>query len=41
MNDRFQTRLLIRGLVAPVLLLAVVLLAAGRLSYWQGWVYGR
>lgn len=40
MNDRFKTSLLIRGLAAPVLLLAVVLLAAGRLSYWQGWAYG-
>lgn len=40
MNDRFQTRLLIRGLAAPVLLLAVLLLVAGRLSYWQGWAYG-
>ncbi len=40
MNDSFQTRLLIRGLAAPVLLLAVLLLVAGRLSYWQGWAYG-
>jgi hypothetical protein len=40
MSDGFRTRLLFRGLAAPVLLLAVVPLAAGRLSYWQGWVYG-
>jgi protein-S-isoprenylcysteine O-methyltransferase Ste14 len=35
-----KTGMLIWGLAAPVLLLAVLLLAAGRLSYWQGWVYG-
>ncbi len=32
--------LLLRTLAAPVLLLAGVMLAAGRLSYWQGWVFG-
>ena len=31
---------LLRTLATPLLLLAVVLLAAGRFSYWQGWAYG-
>jgi len=30
---------LIRSLVSPLLLFAAVFLAAGRFSYWQGWVY--
>ena len=40
MNDRVNANVLIRGLAAPVLLLGGVLFAAGRISYWQGWVYG-
>ncbi len=31
---------LLRTLATPLLLLAALLLAAGRLGYWQGWVYG-
>jgi protein-S-isoprenylcysteine O-methyltransferase Ste14 len=34
-----KANVLVRSLVAPLLLLAAVLLAAGRLSYWQGWSY--
>lgn len=30
---------LVRSLVSPLLLFAMVFLAAGRFSYWQGWVY--
>jgi protein-S-isoprenylcysteine O-methyltransferase Ste14 len=40
LNKRVEVNVLIRGLAAPVLLLAGVLFAAGRLNYWQGWAYG-
>ena len=29
-----------RGFAVPVVILAVVLLLAGRVSYWQGWAFG-
>lgn len=32
-------QLLVRGLIAPVAILIVLLLSAGRFDYWQGWVY--
>jgi protein-S-isoprenylcysteine O-methyltransferase Ste14 len=35
--SRFQ--LLARAILMPILLIAVLFLLAGRLDYWQGWVY--
>jgi protein-S-isoprenylcysteine O-methyltransferase Ste14 len=40
MSQRVKAVVLLRSLAAPFLLLAGLLLAAGRLSYWQGWAYG-
>ena len=40
MNDRVKANVLLHGIAVPLLLLAGVLFAAGRLSYWQGCVYG-
>jgi protein-S-isoprenylcysteine O-methyltransferase Ste14 len=35
-----DSRLIIRGIATPLILLAAIMLAAGRLTYWQGWVFG-
>ena len=40
MEMKTAAKIIVRGISAPVLLLAGVFLAAGRLSYWQGWAYG-
>lgn len=34
-----QGQLLVRGLLAPLIILIVLLLSAGRFDYWQGWFY--
>lgn len=36
-NIRRQTWL--RGVISPILLIVLIFLLAGRLDYWQGWVY--
>jgi hypothetical protein len=36
---RMKTGVFWRTLATPLLLVGVILLAAGRLDYWQGWVY--
>jgi hypothetical protein len=36
MYERNQAKVFLRGIAVPFVLLAVLLLAAGRLSYWQG-----
>lgn len=36
-NIRRETWL--RGIISPLLLIVLVFLLAGRLDYWQGWVY--
>lgn len=38
-NTGLQGQLLVRGLLAPIVILIVLLLSAGRFDYWQGWVY--
>ncbi len=35
-----ETRVIVRAVAYPVIILAIVMVAAGRLSYWQGWVFG-
>jgi len=34
-----RTRLILQGIVAPVIIYAAILLIAGRWDYWQAWVY--
>jgi protein-S-isoprenylcysteine O-methyltransferase Ste14 len=33
-------QVVIRAITFPLIILAIVMVAAGRISYWQGWVYG-
>ena len=38
-NRQTVAQLVVRALVAPLLLFVMIFLAAGRLDYWQGWLY--
>ncbi len=38
-NRQTAAQLVVRALVAPLLLFVMIFLAAGRLDYWQGWLY--
>jgi protein-S-isoprenylcysteine O-methyltransferase Ste14 len=40
METKTAAKVIVRGIAVPVLLLAGVFVAAGKLSYWQGWAYG-
>ena len=33
-------KVVVRAIAFPLFILAIVMVAAGRISYWQGWVYG-
>lgn len=34
-----MAQLVLRGLVAPIMMAALLLISAGRMDYWQGWAY--
>jgi len=34
-----MAQLVLRGLIAPVIIVVLLLLSAGRMDYWQGWVF--
>jgi protein-S-isoprenylcysteine O-methyltransferase Ste14 len=38
-SKKTRLQLALRGLLAPVILFGLLFLLAGRLDYWQGWVY--
>ena len=39
LSDKARLQLVLRGLLAPVFMFGLLFIAAGRLNYWQGWVY--
>ena len=39
MKSASDSKLILRGVLIPLALLAVLMLAAGRATYWQGWVF--
>jgi protein-S-isoprenylcysteine O-methyltransferase Ste14 len=39
MKSTTTAKIIVRGVVLPLFLMTVMLVAAGRLSYWQGWAY--
>jgi protein-S-isoprenylcysteine O-methyltransferase Ste14 len=39
LNQRARLKIVLQGLFAPIALLAILLLAAGRWDYWQGWFF--
>ncbi len=39
LSERARLQLLLRGLVAPIMMFALLFGLAGRWSYWQGWVF--
>ena len=39
MKSASSSQLILRLIATPLILLAAIMLAAGRLSYWQGWVF--
>ncbi len=40
MEKKTVAKIVVRGIAFPLIMMAGVFLAAGRLSYWQGWAYG-
>lgn len=40
MDNKAMAKIVARGIAFPLFLMALVFVAAGRLSYWQGWAYG-
>jgi len=38
-NGKIRNQIIIRGTLVPVILIAVTFWLAGRIDYWQGWVY--
>ena len=34
-----MAQLVLRGLVAPIMMAVLLMISAGRMDYWQGWVY--
>lgn len=40
MKSTSDSKLILRTIATPLILLAAIMLAAGRLTYWQGWVFG-
>ena len=39
LSSRARTQLILRALLAPILMIGLVFLVAGRWDYWQAWVY--
>ena len=39
MNKKTSSQILSRTLVAPLMMAIPLFIPAGRLDYWQGWVY--
>jgi protein-S-isoprenylcysteine O-methyltransferase Ste14 len=39
MQPQLARQIAVRALIAPVFIVALVFISAGRLDYWQGWVY--
>jgi Ca2+/H+ antiporter len=39
LNQRARLKIVLQGFLAPIALLAILLLAAGRWDYWQGWFF--
>ena len=39
LSQKARTQMVIRALLAPILMISLLFLVAGRWDYWQGWVY--
>lgn len=39
LSQKARTQLILRALLAPILMIGLVFLVAGRWDFWQGWVY--
>ena len=39
LSTRARTQMILRALLAPIIMIGLLFLVAGRWDYWQGWVY--
>jgi protein-S-isoprenylcysteine O-methyltransferase Ste14 len=38
-SKKINRRIWVRSIIAPLVMIVIIFLSAGRLNYWQGWVY--
>ena len=39
LSQKARTQMILRALLAPILMICLLFLVAGRWDYWQAWVY--
>ena len=39
LSQKARTQMILRALLAPILMIGLLFLVAGRWDYWQAWVY--
>jgi uncharacterized membrane protein len=39
LSQKARTQMMLRALLAPILMVGLLFLVAGRWDYWQAWVY--